>query len=108
MEQQKRFWFETQRVIARLRERKHRVCNRETESNLCENRNMPCRETMPNRRKLIVSNDELTRNTGNDEVNLPPRSVIGCPSRQIKERHPICNQVRKEQHMELCYVAKEN
>jgi len=67
---------------------------------------MPCRETMPNRRKLIVSNGELTRNTGNDEVNLPPRSVIGCPSRQIKERHPVCNQVRKEQHVDLCHVEK--
>ena len=45
-----------------------------SKNNLCENKNknMPCRETMPNRRKLIVSNDELTRNTGNDEVNLPP------------------------------------
>ena len=33
---------------------------------------MPCRETMPNRREPDFSNDELTRNTGNDEVNLPP------------------------------------
>ena len=41
-------------------------------------------------------------------LTSPPRSVIGCPSRQIKERHPVCNQVRKEQHMELCYVAKDN
>ena len=33
---------------------------------------MPCRETMPNRREPDFPNDELTRNTGNDEVNLPP------------------------------------
>ena len=36
------------------------------------NKNMPCRETMPNRREPDFPNDELTRNTGNDEVNLPP------------------------------------
>jgi hypothetical protein len=61
---------------------------------------------MPNRREPDFPNDELTRNTGNDEVDLPPRSVIGCPSRQIKERHPVCNQVRKEQHVNLCHVEK--
>ena len=63
---------------------------------------------MPNRRTLSFPNGGLTRNSGNNEVNLPPRNVIGCPSRQIKERHPVCNQVRKEQHMELCHVEKDN
>ena len=39
-------------------------------------------------------------------LTSPPRSVIGCPSRQIMERHPVCNQVRKEQHVNLCHVEK--
>ena len=73
MEQQKRFRFETQR--ARFRKRKHRVCNSAAKKQLVRinsNKNMPCRETMPNRREPDFPNDELTRNTGNDEVNLPP------------------------------------
>jgi hypothetical protein len=55
-----------------------------------------------------LSNDGLTRALGNDEVNLPPRNVIGCPSRQIKEQRLLCREAFMEQLMKICHVRKNN
>ena len=73
-------------------------------SNLC-NRN---RNSMPLSHAIQpFPNSELTRNLGNNEVNLPPHKVIGFPNHQIKEQHPTYNRVIKEQRMKICHVEKQ-